>query len=118
MSVSPSSLKTILSFLGVLGLWGTWGRSAINGTLNLLFDALHTTGILPGTQTPIKTSFTGIYFPIDYLLDVLILFFWQAVDGSHPTTSLFGLYFASQHVSVITTLYMDTYRNKNGWKSE
>lgn len=114
---SPSSLKWILYSLAFLGLYGTWVRSALNGTLLILFKALHVTGSLPGTKVAIKTSFTGIYWPIDYLLDVLILFFWQAVDGSHPSTSLFGLYFAGQHVAVITTLYIDSYKyDRKNWR--
>lgn len=82
----------------------------MNGTLLHLFTALHAQETLPGTTFPFRTRLTGIYWPIDYLLDVLIGFFWQAVDGSHPTASLVGLYFAGQHASVVTTLLVDSYR--------
>jgi len=103
--------------LALLGTYGTWIRSLLNGTLHHLFRALHITGTLPGTaSTPLKTTFTGIYWPIDYLLDVLVLFFYQAVDGSHPGTSLFGLYFATQYVPVIVSLYVDGFRaGKVSW---
>lgn len=109
--------KVFLYSLAILGLYGTWIRSALNGTLLILLKALHVTGVLPDTKIPIKTQLTGIYWPVDYLLDVLILFFWQAVDGSHPSTSIFGLYFAGQHTAVIATLYIDSYkRPARGWR--
>ncbi|PVH77051.1 hypothetical protein DL98DRAFT_464083 [Cadophora sp. DSE1049] len=111
-------MRWTLYTLGFLGFYGTWIRSALNGTLSILFGSLHVTGTLPGGELPLKTSLTGIYWPLDYLLNMLIVFFWQAVDGSHPSTSLFGLYFAGQHLAVIVTLYVDSYKTKKAqsWK--
>ncbi|KAH9222512.1 hypothetical protein DL95DRAFT_454518 [Leptodontidium sp. 2 PMI_412] len=118
MTEVPSSMKWTLYTLGLIGFYGTWIRSALNGALSILFRSLHVTGTLPGGQLPLKTSLTGIYWPLDYLLDMLIVFFWQAVDGSHPTTSLFSLYFAGQHIAVIVTMYVDSYKSNRSysWK--
>lgn len=108
-TLSPS-LKVALYSLVSIGLYGTWGRSALNGSLRQLHTAIHVDDALPGCPEPFKSSITAIYYPVDYLLHVLIGFFWQAVDGSHPTTSTFGLYFAAQLVAVITTVYVDSYK--------
>lgn len=111
-------MRWTLYILAFLGFYGTWIRSALNGSLAILFQSLHVTGTLPGGQLPLKTSLTGIYWPLDYLLDMLIVFFWQSVDGSHPSTSLFGLYFAGQHIAVIAALYVDSYKydRVQSWK--
>lgn len=114
------SVRPFVITLAVLGLYGTWVRSLLNGTLAILFTALHRTGALPGTNATIRTRYTGIYWPLDYLLEVLVLFFWQAVDGSHPPTTLFALYFAGQHIAVIATMYIDSSRSRKGfdWRSK
>ncbi|KAH7330450.1 hypothetical protein BKA65DRAFT_539587 [Rhexocercosporidium sp. MPI-PUGE-AT-0058] len=116
-TISPS-LRWTLYTLGFLGFYGTWIRSGLNGTLSILFRSLHVTGTLLGSELPLKTRITGIYWPLDYLLDMLIAFFWQAVDGSHPSTSLFALYFAAQHIAVIVSMYVDSYKSNRvqSWK--
>lgn len=114
--MGSTRLKAFVYTLGVLGLYGTWGRTIVDGTLFRLLDALHggKPFIMPGTTAePLRTSITGVYWPIDYLLNMLILFFWQAVDGSHPTTSAVALYFAGQHLSLLTLLYVDSLRYGN-----
>jgi hypothetical protein len=106
-------LKSVFCLLGLLGTAGTWGRSLIDGTLVNLLQALHggPEYILPGTKEALRTTFTGIYWPIDYLLDVLVVFFWEAVDGSHPATSVIGIYFLGQYFSILTGFYVDSFRH-------
>lgn len=106
-------LKPFLYALAALGAYHTWGRTIADGTLTHLLHAMHSKDgyILPGTDSFLRTSITGIYWPIDYLLDILIVFFWEAVDGSHPTTSAIGIYFLSQFLSVFTGLYVDSLRH-------
>lgn len=101
--------------LGILGFYSTWGRTIIDGTLARLLTALHDSKpfCLSGTHEPLQTHITGLYWPVDYLLNLLILFFWEAVDGSHPTTSLVGFYFAGQHLSIVVAHYVDSYRRGN-----
>ena len=98
---------------GVLGIYFTWGRTFLNGTFSCLLEALFGESyVLPNTEgTLMRTSFTGIYWPVDWLCDVMVVFFWEVVDGSHPTTSAIGLYFIGQHLSITTALYIDGYRN-------
>ncbi|KAL9124508.1 MAG: hypothetical protein Q9217_006162 [Psora testacea] len=82
-------MRTVLYVLGLVGILGTWGRTAVDGTLVNLFYALHGADeyVLPGSKAVLRKNFTGIYWPIDYLLNVLVIFFWEAVDGSHPAAS-------------------------------
>ncbi|KAJ5958022.1 uncharacterized protein N7479_005172 [Penicillium vulpinum] len=105
-------LKPALYVLSLLGTYHTWGRTIVDGTLVHLLQALHggKEYILPGTDSPLRTSITGIYWPVDYLLDILIVFFWEAVDGSHPSTSAIGIYFLSQYFSILTGIYVDGLR--------
>lgn len=105
-------LKPVLYMLSVLGTYHTWGRTVLDGSLSHLLTALHGSKpyVLPGTESPLRTRITGIYWPIDYLLDVLIVFFWEAVDGSHPATSAVGIYFLAQYFSVLTGVYVDSLR--------
>ncbi len=107
--------RWILYAFTLLGLYNTWGRAAIDGTLALLFKALHGSKpyTLPGSNSLLKTTVTGIRWPIDYLLNVLIVFFWQAVDGSHPSTSVIGIYFLGQYFSILTSFYINSWRLDN-----
>ena len=110
------NMKFALYTLGLLGTLGTWGRAAMDRTLIHLFHALLEPKeyILPGTASPLRRSFTGIYWPIDFLLDVLIVFFWEAVDGSHPGTSAIGIYFLGQLFPILVAFYMDYFRLGQG----
>ncbi|KAL9597887.1 MAG: hypothetical protein Q9219_004840 [cf. Caloplaca sp. 3 TL-2023] len=106
--------------LGALGFYGTWGRAFIDGTIQRLINALHGSELhlMTGTEEPLRTTITGLYWPVDYFLNVLILFFWEAVDGSHPTTSLVAFYFAGQHLSIVVAQYVHSYRRGSlaNWK--
>lgn len=108
-------MQALLYILGVVGTLGTWGRTAADGTLGHLLHALHGADpyILPGTQSPLIRRFTGI-FPVDYLLDVLVVFFWEAADGSHPSTSAIGIYFLGQLLPIIVWNYLENTRAANG----
>jgi len=116
MAIDASNVKFILYTLGLLGTLGTWGRAAGDGTLVHLFHALHGPKeyVLPGTASLLRRSLTRIYWPIDYLLDVLIVFFWEAVDGSHPGTSAIGVYFLGQLFPILVAFYMDYFRQGQG----
>lgn len=109
-------MNSIFYTLGLVGAFGTWGHAALDGTLVHLFHALHGSKeyILRGTASPLRRSSTGIYWPIDYLLDVLIVFFWEAVDGSHPGTSAIGMYFLGQLFPILVAFYTDYCRQGQG----
>ncbi|KAI9369637.1 hypothetical protein BJX61DRAFT_536280 [Aspergillus egyptiacus] len=112
MAPSISGLKPALYALVALGTFSTWGRTVLDGSLAHLLTAMHGSKpyLLPGTEAPLRTRIIGIYWPVDYLLDILIVFFWEAVDGSHPGTSAIGIYFLAQYFSVLTGFYIDGLR--------
>lgn len=119
--LAPNRGATLVFYgLAILGFYYTWGRTVIDGSLSQLLNALHGEKlyIFPGTNSALKTYITGIYWPLDYLLNVLVVFFWEAVDGSHPTTSVIGIYFLGQYISILMTLYIDSSRlgNAKTWK--
>ena len=109
-------MRTVLCVLGLLGILGTWGRAVADGILVHLFYALHGADeyIVPGAKEALRKSFTEIYWPIDYLLDVLVIFFWEAVDGSHPAASAIGIYFPGQLFPILVAFYTDNLRAGQG----
>ncbi|KAL8835384.1 MAG: hypothetical protein Q9176_006955 [Flavoplaca citrina] len=112
-------MKLFFYTFGLLGLLGTWGRASLDGTLVHLFDALHGSQgyVLPGTNSPLRESFTGIYWPVDYMLRVLVVVFWEAVDGSRPGTSAVGFYFLGQLFPILVGFYLDYCRRGHGFGS-
>lgn len=108
-----SVLKGTFYLLGTLGTLVTWGRVLADGSVSILQANLEDPNyLLPGTKYPLRQTFTGI-FPLDYLLRTLVVFFWEAVDGSHPKNSAAGIYFGAQLFPVIVTLYLDSQRRGN-----
>ncbi|KAL4874742.1 hypothetical protein BJY04DRAFT_233374 [Aspergillus karnatakaensis] len=103
--------KTALCALAVVGIWGTHGRSGADGSTALISEALDspTPYILPGTQSALAESFTGLK-PVDYILRLLVLFWWETVDGSHPATSAVGLYFLGQLLPCLVIIYFNGLR--------
>lgn len=113
-SVGRPTLQAIVVVLGLLGCLATWGRTIADGSFALLNAAMadeHYT--LPGTSHRPLRVYSGIP-PLDYLARVLVLFFWEAIDGSHPKTSAAGIYMAGQMAPVIVTQYLDALRRGHG----
>ena len=116
---TEKSLKALFVGLGLLGTVVTWGRTAVDGTLAHVFVALDGADgkggnhIFPGTKSALRDSFTGLP-PLDYLLRTLVVFFWEAVDGSHPAVTATGLYFVGQLFPIIAAIYLDSLRVGNG----
>jgi hypothetical protein len=105
------NIKYLIYSLGLLGTVQTWGRAALDGTLNHLVPVLLGSDyVFPGTTFALRERFTGIFWPIDFQLRILVLFFYEAVDGSHPTTSAIGIYFLGQYLGCLTAMYTDSLR--------
>ncbi|KAL8875069.1 MAG: hypothetical protein Q9198_006521 [Flavoplaca austrocitrina] len=112
-------MKLFFYTFGLLGVIGTWGRASLDGTLVHLFNALHGSQeyVLPGTSSLLRGRFTGIYWPVDYMLKVLVVVFWEAVDGSRPGTSAVGVYFLGQLFPILVAFYLDYCRRGQGFGS-
>ena len=105
-----------LVLLSAVGFYFTWTLLMNNGTADQM-KRVRGVGpqLLPGTQEPIKTTYTGIEW-IDYQLGVLTLFFWEMIDGSRPNASLFSFYFGGQLAAGWCLFLMEGLRNGNRWR--
>ncbi|KAI1387735.1 uncharacterized protein F4822DRAFT_291238 [Hypoxylon trugodes] len=112
-SVGGSALKAVFLGLGFLGLLATWGRTIADGSFGLLEEAMSGEYTLPGSDSILRDRFSGIG-PLDYVARTLVVFFWEAVDGSHPKTSAAGTYMAGQMATVINAQFLDGLRRGNG----
>lgn len=107
------NLKLCLLALSVAGFYTTWCLFYYNGTHSLMVqvrDLVPRT--LPGTDAPLKTSYTGIG-ELDYQLSVLTLFFWELIDGSRPNASLLCFHFVGQIAAGWGLLMMESVRAGN-----
>ncbi|KAL2802397.1 hypothetical protein BJX63DRAFT_437922 [Aspergillus granulosus] len=110
---SNQLLVIFLLSLSAYAFYATWGISLLDGTLQHMLDHRGAdVPLIPGTQEPLRLHFIGIP-PIDYWYTIMVLFFWQAVDGSHPSTSLTGIYFLGQLIGIWTLVYIEGYRIGN-----
>ncbi|KAH0433747.1 hypothetical protein CcaCcLH18_05734 [Colletotrichum camelliae] len=105
-------MESLICCLGLAGTIQTWGRAVLDGTMQHLLPVLLGTEeyILPGTSHALLGSFTGWYWPVDYILRILVVFFFEAVDGSHPCTSTIGIYFLGQYLGCLVVMYTDSLR--------
>ena len=113
MSSIFNETKVALVFLSAAGYYTTWYFLLNNGTA----DHMAHSGkiqLLPGTKEPVRTVYTGIPV-IDYQLTVLTLFFWEIVNGSNPSASLFCFYFATQVACGWGLLMVEGLRHGNRW---
>jgi len=105
--------KVVVCVSGLVGTLGIHGRARADGSTALLLEALDspTPYILPGTDSILTSTFTG-FKPLDYILRLLVLFWWETLDGSHPDTSAIGLYFLGQLLPCIVIVYLDALRGE------
>lgn len=103
--------------LSALGFYFTWYLVENNGTAESL-RKLREEGPhwLPGTEVPLRRSYTGISV-IDYQLTVLVCVFWGIVDGSNPGASLHAYLFAGQVAGLWGLIVLEGMRYGNAWKA-
>lgn len=111
-----NSAQLTLLFLSVMGFYGTWYLTLNNGTTDKL---AHIRDVgprkLPGTEAPLKLSYTGIEF-VDHQLTVLALFFWETVDGSMPHASLYVFHFGGQIAGAYGLVMVESMRAGTRWR--
>ncbi|KAH8433862.1 uncharacterized protein LDX57_011499 [Aspergillus melleus] len=103
--------KALLCAFGVIGFLGTHGRTGADGSTALISNALESPNPynLPGTHSALHKTFTGLP-PVDFIISMLVLFWWETIDGSHPATSAIGLYFLGQLLPCIVITYLNALR--------
>ena len=89
---------------------------AKNGSLEMLDEIREQTPpLVPGTEALLKIKYTRIG-PLDHLLTTLTIFFYQAVDGSLPHTSLQSFHFGGQVFAIWGLLLLEGIRKGNQGK--
>ena len=116
MSTLVNITRLGLLLLCVAGYYSTWHILLNNGTTKFM-SQIRDVGprVLPGTTEPLKTVYVGIQ-AIDYQLTILTLFFWELVNGSNPTASLFCFHFATQVACGWGLLMIEGLRRGHRWR--
>lgn len=114
MASTTTIVKVLLLVLSIIGVFGTWILVQRNGALSLL-EQIASRKLLPGTNQPLQKSFTGIK-AVDDQLKILVIFFWQVVDGSTPTSSLQSLHFEGQVIAGWVLCMLEGLRDGNRWR--
>ena len=110
--LNPSVLVA-LSLIHAFGMNSMYGLVYRNG----YYDALvhlrdHGPHLLPGSNIPILTNFTGIG-QLDKVLTLAGVMFANITDGSTPQLSLYAFYFAGQLVPIFTLIWIEGNRQGN-----
>ena len=113
MSTLLNVTKAALVLLSVAGYFTTWYFLFKNGTADHTAHS-RKLGLLPGTKEPVRTVYTGVPV-IDHQLTFLTLFFWEIINGSNASASLFGFYFATQVACGWGLLMVECLRPGNRW---
>jgi hypothetical protein len=115
----PSLINTArfgLLLFSAAGFYVTWYMLMNNGTVDHM-TRIREVGprLLPGTKEPLKTVYTKIS-AVDHQLTILTTLFWEQVDGSNPSASLFCFHFATQAACGWGLLLLETLRYGNRWR--
>lgn len=102
-----------LCLLSIIAVDSMYGLIFRNGYYNALIDLRdHGPYVLPGSNTPIKRSYTGISL-LDYWLTVMQCVLANVTDGSAPHLSLFAFHFAGQLLAVTSVVMIEGMRRGN-----
>ncbi|KAK5019669.1 hypothetical protein LTR16_000365 [Cryomyces antarcticus] len=110
MPSSATTTSVLLVLLAIIGALGTWGLAMKNGQFSLIESALTaSTPLLPSSNVPMKTHWTGIR-AADKHLTLLNMFFWPVVDGSNLAASLQALKFVGEFTGIWVLLEVEGFR--------
>lgn len=104
-------------FLAWMGHRQLWTAGKVNGTWNLVREAVVTKSVKlsGGVEVPLRQFYTGVIF-IDRILQSLVTVFLPVVaNASRPEQLLQGLYFLASLLPVIAILAVEGYRPRNRW---
>ncbi|KAF4544453.1 Atma protein [Lasiodiplodia theobromae] len=109
------STTVLLPALIAVGATTTMVFSANNGMFDAITDIVEdpTITIMPGTaDVPLTREWTGIA-ALDRQFTVLLIFFWQLLDGRHPAGSLHAIHFFGQVGAYWTLMQLEAKREGN-----
>ena len=108
MALPAGLIQLMLVGLSLFSIYGTWGLFGGNGTMEISAD-YKKAGMLPGTTVPFRSVYTGIP-QFDGFLVTVNSFFWQVLDGSHPTYALHSFRFGGQVIALWSLVMLDGMR--------
>ena len=107
------SAVVALGLIHAFGMNSMYGLVYRNGYYNALIHLRdHGPHLLPGSDIPILTRFTGIG-PLDKVLTLAGVMFANITDGSTPQLSLYAFHFAGQLIPVFTVILIEGNRHGN-----
>ena len=114
-----AEFKSSTGFVAALGLIHAFGVNSMyglvyrNGYIQALIN-LWKNGpyVLPGSDVPILTKFTGLRV-LDNVLTLAGVMFANINDGSTPQLSLYAFHFAGQLVPILTVFMIEGRRRGN-----
>lgn len=95
--------------LAILAICLLWGVSLWNGTVKALILAVWSGRLTD--DTPLKTDYTGIY-PVDFLVSLLVAFFFYGSNGHDLDYQVFLLEAYSTLQSAFVWLYVESARKQ------
>ncbi|KAE8152327.1 hypothetical protein BDV25DRAFT_138016 [Aspergillus avenaceus] len=104
-------MKLLLPALSLSVLYTIFHYAQTNNLAELAkasIEAKH----LPGTDIPLRTTYTGIE-PVDHLLTILTVFFWPTTDGSNPSLLLHSIAFSGTFGSAWVLVTLEAWRRGN-----
>lgn len=108
---STFQAKALLCALGIVGIWGTQVRVGLDGSTDELMKVMDDPeGRLPGSKALLQRTFSGIRYPFDHIISILVVFWYEVVDGSHPASTAVALYFLGQLLPGILLIYTNSQR--------
>ncbi|KAL8904281.1 MAG: hypothetical protein Q9207_003377 [Kuettlingeria erythrocarpa] len=118
MSLFLNTVKLVLLSLSGIGTYLTWYLFMNNGAADMM-NNIRDPGphiVLPYTNGALlKEHYTGIG-AVDYQLRVMAIFFYNLVDGSHPSACLQAYHFGGQLVAGYALLTLESLRSSNRWR--
>ncbi|KAF1963472.1 hypothetical protein CC80DRAFT_557138 [Byssothecium circinans] len=112
-SVLSDPILVFQLMLAAYACYAPWGLNVLDGSVGRMLDIFNAdVPVLTGTDVPVKTHFTG-FPPLDNWIVFMIVFFWEALNGSHPALVIEGLYFFGQVTALWTLMCLEGNRIGN-----
>jgi hypothetical protein len=117
----PDSRQRLLAALlltatvayGVNSMFGQLFRTGwVDQVIHIMSSSDPNVAVLPGSETPILTHYTGWYH-LDQLMALANIMFANITDGSRPQLSLYAVQFAGQLVPIFAVMMIEGSRVGN-----
>ncbi|KAA8642034.1 hypothetical protein EYZ11_006445 [Aspergillus tanneri] len=105
--------KLVLPALCLSVFYAIFYFGEINGLHRLALQSIESK-TLPGSNQPLRTTYTGVE-KLDELLTALTVFFWPTTDGNNEALTLHSLGFSGTFGSAWVLVTLESWRRGNIW---